>query len=403
MPGHSADERATHGSRLETCKSLRAAECASNPSGVNARWAVWVIALLLSSGCIESRGFTDDGASGADSRTTIAAHGGASGAAFGADARAGAAPDLSECLPGPDGRIGDGCVRGASLAAGDGFNCGLLAAGGIYCWGNDSDGQVSGAPESGDFISVAAGRRHACALHPDGTLQCWGNNSQQQAPVDAAREYYGHFKSIACGDDFTCGVHVDGKPLCFGSSSHGKINPPDGKYLVIATGADTACGVRNDGRVVCWGDDTSRIVSSANGGLFKTVAVGAEHACAIAVDRQMVCWGTGDDGKGDGVGATRTDVRPASYLAVSAGGLHTAALTVGDRFTCFGDQSASPQCTSFSSAENFGAWYQVAAGRLHTCILGEPQDAAEPNGTVECFGQDRGSLTPGARVFKSGK
>jgi len=362
--------------------------------------------LLMSSGCIESRRYQDGGASGADSRNTSAGRGGASGAETDAESRAGTAADLSECLPGPDGRIADGCVRGASLAAGDGFNCGLLAEGGIYCWGNDSDGQVSAAPKTGTFISIAAGRRHACALRPDGTLQCWGNNGQQQAPADAASEYYGHFKSVACGDDFTCGVHLDGTPLCFGSSAHGKINPPDGKYMMIATGADTACGVRSDSRVVCWGDDTFHLVSSAKGGLFKTVSVGPEHACAIDVDRQMVCWGNGtvaDGGANDGVGATRTDVRPGSYLAVSAGGMHTAAITVGDRFTCFGDRSATPQCSSLSSAENFGAWYQVAAGRLHTCILGDPQDSSEPNGSVECFGQDRGSSQPGDKVFKSGR
>ena len=363
--------------------------------------------LLLASGCIQARRFEGDGASGAAGQRENAGQGGVSGAAPGGEPRGGASTELSECLPGPDGRVADGCARGASLAAGDGFNCGLLAAGGIYCWGNDSDGQVTGAPQTGNFISVAAGRRHACALRPDGMLQCWGDNSQQQAPADAAREYYGRFKSIACGDDFTCGVHLDGTALCFGSSAHGKINPPDGKYNMIATGADTACGVRNDSaRVVCWGDDTWGVVSLAKGGLFKTVTVGPEHACAINVDRSMACWGNigvMDDDQGDG--DTRIDSRPGSYLAVSAGGVHTAAITVGDRFTCFGDPFSSAQCSSPTAAENFGAWYQVAAGRLHTCILGDPQDpAVGPIGTVECFGQDRGSLSPpGDKIFKSGE
>ena len=388
----------------EPISTLRAAKCASNPSGVNERWAAWLTVLLMSGSCIESRRFQGDGASGADSLSPEAGKAGASGAGLGAELPSAA----SECLPGPDGRVAAGCARGASIAAGDDFNCGLLAVGGVYCWGKDSDGQVTGAPQSGNFISLAAGRRHACALRADGTLQCWGDNSQQQAPADAASEYYGHFKSIACGDDFTCGVHLDGTPLCFGSPAHGKIDPPNGKYLMIATGADTACGVRSsDDRVVCWGDDTWHIVSSANGGLFKMVAVGPEHACAIAVDRQMVCWGNGTTadggvGAGDGVGATRTDVRHGSYLAVSAGGVHTAAITVGDRFTCFGDLSAAPQCSSRSSAENFGAWYQVAAGRVHTCILGDPQDSSGPNGTVECFGQGRGSSSPD-KIFKSGE
>jgi len=382
-------------------KPLRAVECTSNSTRVNERWAAWLTVLLLNSSCIESRRFADDGVSGAQSAS--AGQGGSSGAAGGTPSRAGAPNEPGACFPGPDGRLAGDCARGASLGAGDDFNCGLLEAGGVYCWGDDSEGQVAGAPATGDFISLAVGRRHACALRVNGTLQCWGNNSQQQAPADAAKEYYGLFQSIACGDDFTCGVHLDGTPFCFGSSSYGKVNPPDGKYLMIATGADTACAVRSDGRVVCWGDDSSRIISTANGGVFKTVSVGSEHACAIAVDRQMVCWGEGTEGGGEGLGITRTDVRPGSYLAVSAGGTHTAALTVGDHFTCFGDGSAEPQCRSPSSAENYGGWYQVAAGQRHTCILGDPMDGTEPNGTVQCFGQNRGSLSPIGKVFKSGK
>jgi len=383
-------------------KPLRAVECASNSTRVNERRAAWLTVLLLSSGCIESRRFADEGVSGA--QNSSAGQGGSAGTGIGSQSLAGTGSELRACFPGPDGRLANDCVHGASLGAGDDFNCGLLEAGGVYCWGDDSEGQVTGAPATGNFVSLAVGRRHACALRVDGTLQCWGNNSQQQAPAVAAKEYYGLFQSIACGGDFTCGVHLDGTPFCFGSSSYGKVNPPEGKYLVIATGADTACAVRTDGRVVCWGDDRSRIVSTANGGVFKTVSVGPEHACAIAVDRQMVCWGKGAEGGGEGLGITRTDVRPGSYLAVSAGGVHTAAITVGDHFTCFGDGTAKPQCTSLSSAENFGAWYQVAAGKVQTCILGDPMDGSAPNGTVECFGQNRGSLQPAlGKVFKSGK
>jgi hypothetical protein len=372
-------------------------------SRVDERWAAWLTVLLTCS-CIESRRFEGDGASGADSQSPNAGQGGASaghsGAGGDAGPQAGDAGQSATCFPGRDGMVADGCVRGSSVAAGDDFSCGLLAVGGIYCWGEDADGQVTGAPQAGNFVSIAAGRRHACALRADQTLQCWGNDSQQQAPADATSEYYGRFKSVACGDDFTCGVHVDGSPLCFGSSAYGKINPPFGEYLMIASGANAACGVRSDNRVVCWGDDSAGIVSLVKGGVFKTVAVGPEHACAIDVDRQMFCWGEGAGG-GQGVGATRTDVRPGSYLAVSAGSIHTAAITVGDRFTCFGDESAAPQCSSLSSPENFGAWYQVAAGRRHTCILGEPKDSSAPNGTIECFGLG-GSLAQD-KVFKSGR
>ena len=87
------------------------------------------------------------------------------------------------------------------------------------------------------------------------------------------------------------------------------------------------------------GEPHNASVGSANG-VFKTLTVGPEHACAVAVDRQVVCWGKGVLDGGDGVGASRVEVRPGSYLAVGAAGAHTKAITVGDRFACFGDRSA---------------------------------------------------------------
>ena len=80
--------------------------------------------------------------------------------------------ECGSCLPGYVGTGAEGCVPGVVLAAGDDFNCALLAEGGITCWGDDSDGQVTGAPATGEFLSVAAGSRHACAIKSDNTLAC---------------------------------------------------------------------------------------------------------------------------------------------------------------------------------------------------------------------------------------
>lgn len=298
--------------------------------------------------------------------------------------------------------MAQGCVRGASLAAGDEFNCGLLAAGGVYCWGIDLDGQVTHAPQTGEFTSVAAGRRHACALRTDNTLECWGNNDHGQAPARPSSTY-GLFKSIACGDDFTCGVHLDGSPLCFGSTSAGKLEAPRDSFQMIATGNDAACGIRTDGTLACWGDDTWGLVSDKPGDLFTTVAVGPEHACAITstAAREMRCWGNGSQtGRNDG--STRGAVRDGAYLAVSAGGIHTAAITVGYGFTCFSDYVVPSPCDWSLAALMNGQWYQVAARAKHTCVMGNATDVGTQvlSQVVVCIGAGHGAASPPDMGFK---
>ena len=367
-------------------------------------WAVLLTALLASGGCIESRRFEEDaalsggtsqgGLGGAPGAELQGGLGGAPEGGLGGEPSGGGSDGGSgECPSGYAGTPLEGCVRGTSLASGEWFSCGLLAEGGISCWGIDSE-QVSGAPATGQFNSVAAGRRHACAIRADHTLKCWGDNSEGQAPSNLE----GHFKSIAAGDDFTCGVHLDGSPICFGSRKADKTVVPADEYKMIATGANTACGVRKNGTLVCWGDDKWGIVSNAPGRIFSTVAVGAEHACAIDTERQLTCWGNGEGGEGAGI--TRTDVRPSSYLAVSAGGLHTAAITVGNNFTCFSEASAQGHCQSLTFPTPNGEWYEVAAGRGHTCILGDPE-GQEPKGTVQCIGFRW--APPTGTVFKSSR
>ena len=76
-----------------------------------------------------------------------------------------------------------------TLAAGNGYTCGLTASGTAYCWGWNEQGQLGIGqvsdviPEpvavSGNalFKALSAWWDHTCALTADGDVYCWGFNA----------------------------------------------------------------------------------------------------------------------------------------------------------------------------------------------------------------------------------
>ena len=105
-----------------------------------------------------------------------------------------------------DGQLGDGTILGrrapvdvtgltsgvTAITAGSSHTCAITTAGGVRCWGNNSDGQLGDSTItdrrlavdvtglSSGVTSVAAGSNHTCALTAAGGAQCWGQNSLRQ-------------------------------------------------------------------------------------------------------------------------------------------------------------------------------------------------------------------------------
>jgi hypothetical protein len=92
-----------------------------------------------------------------------------------------------------------GLPEAVSVSAGMNHSCALIRDGSVYCWGNNTYGQVNGKPVAGsimtavkvdgvsDVVSVEAGHNYSCAMTKKGIVKCWGNgadSSKSATPAD---------------------------------------------------------------------------------------------------------------------------------------------------------------------------------------------------------------------------
>lgn len=78
------------------------------------------------------------------------------------------------------------------VAAGQEMTCAIVQSGDVYCWGFNASGALGIGAGPGDFpsparvpglsnaVEIAAGWRHACARLADASVWCWGENSSGQ-------------------------------------------------------------------------------------------------------------------------------------------------------------------------------------------------------------------------------
>jgi alpha-tubulin suppressor-like RCC1 family protein len=307
------------------------------------------------------------------------------------------------------------------------------------------------------FASIDAGRGHTCALTTEHWAYCWGWNASgalgDGTVVDHPTPYptYGDIKFSllsaairrAGGGGHTCGVASVGTAYCWGAAGFGELGngalnpraqpvPIAGglSFSAVTAGGQHSCGLTSDGVAYCWGSNASGQLGALasddcsgtpcgltpamvfGGRRFTSISAGGLHTCALTGDGTAFCWGDNSASQlGDSTSTQRGQpvaVRGGFHFrTISAGGQHTCAITVGNRAYCWGSRyglgigvwQASPVPLPVASDLEFE---QLSSGGAHVCAL-------TPSGDAHCWGMFEGTGTvrlspqpvPGGLMFES--
>lgn len=321
-------------------------------------------------------------------------------------------------------------VGSTTISTGDAHSCAVTLFGQLWCWGDNSSGQLGVANPPADstvpvtaaaladlqMIQVDAGGAHTCAVDLDGDLYCWGENGDGQlginSTVDSAVPVQvpglGPVAKVTTGTTHTCALLGTGTVSCWGSNADGQLGAAPGASVLapqavvgptgvvdVAAGSDNTCAVGDDGGAWCWGDDSAgqlgdgpvpapagtpvQVDTTAVGGpRLVQIDLGRRHACALDIGGVAYCWGDNGSGQLGTGGGSSTDV------PVEVGG-------DGRRFEVL-DLGADSSCST--SVLAVYCWGENGAGQLGT---GDTTDRAVPTASaagdlvgLRLFGQTMG-------------
>jgi alpha-tubulin suppressor-like RCC1 family protein len=316
------------------------------------------------------------------------------------------------------------------VSAGALHTCALRGDGSVFCWGDNTVGQLGDGTRDASrspvrvrdlppAVSIAAGSRTTCASTEPGAVYCWGANAVGQLGNGEAANGYARPVRVLDVEDAqptssvlaerTCAIGHDGALACWGRLA---VNGDDGRPLfgrddhrsaasasAVAIGETHECAVV-DGRVHCRGlNSRGELGHGSEGPVLEltevegldrvvSIAVGLHHTCASRADGTLYCWGDNSRGQLGIVGEERAAAParvdlPFAVRSVVAGAEHTCVLSELGDVACFGDNRELQIADARRTIPLAARVHAITAGARHTCAL-------LTDGEVRCWGDNTG-------------
>jgi alpha-tubulin suppressor-like RCC1 family protein len=215
---------------------------------------------------------------------------------------------------------------------------------------------------------VSGGGSHCAAIKTDGTLWTWGNGGNAQLGNNSTTNvstpvttFAGgtNWKQVSAGNLHTAALKTDGTLWTWGNGTYGRLGN------AVTTNVSTP------------------VTTFAGGTNWKQVSAGGFHTAAIKTDGTLWTWGNGANGQ-LGTNAVTDKSTPVTTFAggtnwkqVNAGAYHTAAIKTDGTLWIWGsgtlaqlgNNSATDRSTPVTTFAGGTNWKQVSAGGVHTAAV----------------------------------
>jgi alpha-tubulin suppressor-like RCC1 family protein len=326
-----------------------------------------------------------------------------------------------------------GGVKVTSVRAGCTHSLALTATGRVLASGRNSAGQLGignttnhvspvyvKLPAGSKVTAVRAGCEFSLALTSGGKVLAWGDNIygqlgdgttiHRETPVRVHLPTGTKVKAISAGEQFGLALTTTGHILAWGRNTLGQLGngtttdstvpvrvklPPGASASSVAAGASHVLALTGSGKAYGWGyngygqlgDGTTtdtdmpvRVHLSVPGtGRVTALFAGCYHSLALTSTGKVLAWGRNDEGQlGNG---SKTDSLTAVKVAlpagtkataVSAGCLHSLALTATGRVLAWGDNVAAELGNGTTDNSDVPVLAHLATGLVASAIGAGP-------------------------------
>ncbi len=280
-----------------------------------------------------------------------------------------------------------------TVAGGGATTCAINSAGALYCWGDNTYGQLGNGTESqpitgtstgpalvalpsghtsSQWTAITLGNSHVCGLLADTSLWCWGEDDAAQlgntandttlmingtshklteTPVQVTNSASHGWSAVGAGGAHTCAIDITGSMWCWGLNNYAQLgNGTGGTGSTVGTETPTPV-INPAGDTAAW--------QAVHGGIGVTGSSGGYHTCATKTDGTLWCWGQNTyEQLGFGIGGDSPATVPeevglsSTVVAFSAGEFFTCEVDSTGLIWCSGDNQYGElgNCTSNPSA-----------------------------------------------------